>query len=105
MSCSDFYTLINAARAEHDRRPLRVNRALAHRAHQHSEAMAGDSSLYHTDNLEVILDEVAPGWSIGGENVGVGGSVEAIFHAYMRSRAHRRNILRRSFTHVGVGCT
>ena len=42
-------------------------------------------------------------WSIGGENVGVGGSLESLQRAFMASKLHRQNILRKTFDHVAVG--
>jgi uncharacterized protein YkwD len=42
-------------------------------------------------------------WSILGENVGVGGSVDSLQQAFMNSPAHKDNIMLPGFTNVGIG--
>ena len=42
-------------------------------------------------------------WNVAGENVGAGGSMRALFDAFMKSDVHRDNILGRGFRRVGIG--
>ena len=42
-------------------------------------------------------------WQLGGENVGVGGSLESLEDAFMASPDHRKNILRKIYGHAAVG--
>ena len=42
-------------------------------------------------------------WQLGGENVGVGGSLESLEDAFMASTEHRKNILRKVYDHAAVG--
>ncbi len=96
-------SLTNAAREQHLRADLRLNEHLSHYARRHSLAMAGQGYLFHSDT-SALLKALRPfRWSIGGENVGVGDSVEALQDAFMRSRTHRENILRSSFDHTAIG--
>jgi|FLYN01.1.fsa_nt_gi uncharacterized protein YkwD len=93
--------LINGARAARDLPRLAFAPRLSRYARRHSEDMARRGSIYHSANLAAVL---APfDWSIGGENVGAGFSVEGLHRAFMHSPPHRENVLRRSFHRVGIG--
>ena len=72
-------------------------------AKAHSRAMANDGYIYHStgDQLRRALDGYD--WELGGENVGVGGSLESLEDAFMASELHRQNILRRVYDHAAVG--
>ena len=70
-------------------------------ARQQSADMADSGSIFHNPDLANDLGTIS--WSIAGENVGVGGSVETLHEAFMNSPAHRKNIMRKSFKRVGVG--
>jgi uncharacterized protein YkwD len=59
--------------------------------------MAGDGGLSHSN-----LGSLVPPWSAAGENVGMGGSVKAVFSALAGSSGHRANMLG-DYTHFGVG--
>jgi uncharacterized protein YkwD len=95
--------LTNADRERHDRADLRFAARLSQYAKQHSEAMARRGYIFHSseDELRRVLDGYQ--WSLGGENVGVGGSLERLQDAFMASQLHRKNILRRLFDHAAVG--
>ena len=93
--------LTNEDRTDREVAGLELNIRLSRVAKQHSLEMADAGSIYHSSNLTGAL---APyDWSIGGENVGSGGSLESLEKAFMASTAHRKNILRKSFDHVGIG--
>lgn len=95
--------LTNQDRRERKRPALRFERRLSRYARQHSLAMARKGYLFHSTaaQLRGALDGVR--WSIGGENVGVGSSLEGLQRAFMASKLHRRNVLRREFRHMAVG--
>jgi uncharacterized protein YkwD len=63
--------------------------------------MATKGYLFHTADLNSKLKGLD--WSIGGENVGVGSTLDGLESAFMRSTSHRRNILRTGFDHAAVG--
>ena len=65
--------------------------------------MADHGYIYHStgDQLRAQLDGYQ--WQLGGENVGVGGSLESLEDAFMASTEHRKNILRRVYDHAAVG--
>lgn len=91
----------NRARDARDIRMLSISDSLSRKAEQHSMEMAGDRDLYHSSCLTCQFDGYS--WSIGGENVGVGGSVWRLFDAFMASAPHRENILNKRYKRIGVG--
>jgi uncharacterized protein YkwD len=95
--------LTNDDRTNHDRDRLTFARRLARYAKAHSQAMADDGYIYHStgDQLRRALDGYE--WELGGENVGVGGSLESLEDAFMASTDHRKNILRKVYDHAAVG--
>ena len=95
--------LTNDDRAAYDRRNLDFADRLARYAKEHSEAMARKGYLFHSteDQLLAALDGYT--WDLGGENVGVGGSLESLEDAFMASELHRENILRPEFRHAAIG--
>jgi uncharacterized protein YkwD len=94
-------SLTNDDRAQHDRAALRLNVVLSRYASHHSRQMATKGFLFHTADLNSKLKGLD--WSIGGENVGVGSTLDGLEGAFMRSTPHRRNILRTGFDHAAVG--
>ena len=95
--------LTNDDRRHHDRRALDFAAALSRYAKEHSEQMARKGYIFHSteEQLRAALGDYR--WSIGGENVGVGGSLDSLESAFMASKPHRENILRRSFDHAAFG--
>lgn len=82
-------------------RPLMLNWRLSRSAVAHARRMANRHSVYHSANLYKLVRPFHPtSW---GENVGMAGSVRRIHRLYMRSPAHRSNILRNAFSRVGIG--
>lgn len=96
-------SLTNEDRAEHDRRALRFQAQVSRYAKHHSRVMARRGYIFHSteEQLRNALGNVD--WSIGGENVGVGGTLESLQRAFMASRLHRQNILRKTYNHMAVG--
>jgi uncharacterized protein YkwD len=95
--------LTNEDRTQHHRRALNFAAAISQYAKDHSQAMARRGHLFHSTGQQ--LSGVLQGhtWSIAGENVGVGGSLESLQDAFMASRLHRENILRPEFDRAAVG--
>lgn len=95
--------LTNSDRVKHERHALTFARRLARYAKAHSQAMADDGYIYHStgDQLRGALEGYD--WELGGENVGVGGSLESLEDAFMASELHRKNILRKVYDQAAVG--
>jgi uncharacterized protein YkwD len=96
-------SLTNQARELHDRADVRLNWLLSRYARRHSLEMASKGYLYHSeaDTLVRVLSRYD--FAIGGENVGVGTTVDGLQDAFMASPPHRENILRTAFDHVAIG--
>ncbi len=94
-------SLTNSARRSNGLRPLDLNWRLSRSAIRHSRRMAERHTVYHTANLYRLVRRWHP--SVWGENVGMAGTVRRIHRLFMRSAAHRGNILRSGFGHAGIG--
>jgi uncharacterized protein YkwD len=97
----DLFALVNRARVKRDRPRLQLSQSLSRKAHRHSARMADEGSIFHHSCLSCLLSSWD--WDAIGENVGVGSTVRSVHRALMDSRPHRRNILGRAFTKIGVG--
>jgi uncharacterized protein YkwD len=95
--------LTNSDRQRHERRHLAFAERLARYAKAHSQAMADDGYIYHSTGDQLLRALDGYDWQLGGENVGVGGSLESLEEAFMASELHRRNILRKVYDHAAVG--
>jgi len=93
--------LMNQKREGRSVHDLGLSTKLSRYARSHSRHMAERGYIYHTGSLSSRLRTVR--WTIAGENVGAGGDVTSLFRAFMDSAPHRRNILRGTFDHVGIG--
>ena len=91
----------NNARAENDRRALRVSDCLRGFAVRQAAAMAESGSMYHQD-LGPVMDGC--GLSTAGENVAYGypSGRAVVRHGWMHSEGHRANILSRDYRLVAV---
>jgi uncharacterized protein YkwD len=107
--------VLNAERARHRLRPLRLNRKLSAAARRHSRAMARGRFFSHTSpSGSTFVDRIrgsgylsgARSWAIG-ENIAYGSghrsSPRAIGSAWMNSAGHRANILSSNFREIGIG--
>lgn len=91
----------NNARAENDRRALRVSDCLRGFAVRQAAAMAESGSMYHQD-LGPVMDGC--GLSTAGENVAYGypSGRAVVRRGWMHSEGHRANILSREYRLVAV---
>jgi uncharacterized protein YkwD len=107
--------VLNAERARHKLRPLRLNRKLSAAARRHSRAMARKRFFSHTSpNGATFIDRIrrtgylrgSRSWYIG-ENIAYGSGGQstprAIGTAWMNSPPHRANVLSSSFGSIGIG--
>ena len=97
----DFAAKINSARVAGNASRLRLDPQLSRSARKHTWEMVLSGSLHHTP--EPALRRRVTNWTVLGENVGVGTSVDSLQRAFMSSPLHRDNILYPTFRHVGVG--
>jgi uncharacterized protein YkwD len=95
--------LTNDDRAHHDRAALSFVEKLAHYAKSHSQEMADKGYIYHSTAEQLQNALAGYDWQLGGENVGVGGSLDSLEDAFMASIDHRKNILRKVYDHAAVG--
>lgn len=98
--------LHNRTRKARGLRPLCVHPALQKAARAHSAAMIKKDRFFH-GSVGTRLKRHGYRWKIYGENIGWGsgpqGSPERIFKGWMKSRAHKPNILKKGFREVGIG--
>lgn len=92
---------INGARSARGGRKLSLDKELSKVARRHTWEMDNANSLYHTPSF--ALRRRVTRWRVLGENVGIGQTVSSLHRAFMASPAHKANILRSDFRHVGVG--
>src|SRR5262245_10865226 len=93
--------LTNKARVNRDLDALVLNRTLSKYALRHSRLMADKGELFHPADLADKLKGL--NWSMGGENVGVGSSLDDVQAAFMGSKVHRDNILCDVYDHAAIG--
>jgi len=98
--------LQNHVRKRHGMRPLCVHRALQKAARSHSADMIREDYFRH-GNVGRRLKRHGYLWRDYAENIAYGsgrrGSPENVFKRWMKSREHKRNILKKSFREVGIG--
>ncbi len=96
-------SLTNEAREKENKSDLTLNNKLSRFARKHSRAMAKKGLLFHTESDALLKALQDYDWSIGGENVGVGSTLDGLQSAFMHSKEHRKNILRKQFDHAAIG--
>ncbi len=98
---SDTGILLDLANQERGARglaPLAFDAAASRIADAHCRAMKEQDRLFHKQDLESAMT----GWSVLGENVGVGRTVRKVHDAFMASTVHRGNLLNPKFRFVGL---
>jgi uncharacterized protein YkwD len=99
----EMLALTNHDRSQRDRAEVAFAARLSRYARHHSAAMARRGEIFHSspDQVRAALDGYD--WSLAGENVGVGPSLDALEDAFMESKLHRQNILRTTFRNAAIG--
>lgn len=93
---SDVLTCVNQIRAFYGLGSLHANASLNATAQACAERMAASNSMTHS--------AYPGGWSTWGENIAEGyGSSVSVFNAWMASPGHRANILKATYTQMGIG--
>ena len=93
------YHYINQARIARGAGGLGWDDELAAKAKAWAQHLADTGKLSHSN----VASGVSPGWSALGENVGVAASTAGVHDAFMNSSQHRKVLLDRRYTSVGVG--
>jgi uncharacterized protein YkwD len=97
-----FHMLLNQLRASYGLAPLSWDDALAQTSRDWSGVMVQNDTLMHDPNLAAALNWAVPGWTRGGENVGVGWDVQSIHDAFVNSGPHLANMVG-DYNRVGIG--
>lgn len=92
-------SLLNEERSRRGISVLAFDSALFEVAKKHSDEMARLGRPFHSTSL----DSQVSGWSVLGENVGRGPTVDQIHQAFMASAAHREQILDPEYRGYAVG--
>jgi uncharacterized protein YkwD len=99
--------LVNRARTSRGLARAKVTPCAEDFARKWTKVMARQNRLYHNPNFRRLWsDPWCDRATWVAENVGVSsgpGAARAVFRAYMRSAAHRRNILNRRARFIGIG--
>ncbi len=97
---------MNLVRAEHGLRPLSFDVHLERAARSHSRSMLTTGVFAHGAFAQRMLEFDVTG-SLAGENLAWGtgtlGSARGVVSAWLASPEHRANLLRPTFTRVGIG--
>jgi uncharacterized protein YkwD len=94
---------VNAVRAKHDAKPLKIHRCLTVTVAQPwAVHLTKIRKLVHRDLAKVF--DMCPGFSRLGENIAYGYPTAAsVMNGWMHSAGHRKNILSKSYTRIGLG--
>jgi uncharacterized protein YkwD len=90
----------NKARLRHGRKALRWDKQLGYIARRHAHQIAQNRGLYHDENMGREITR----WRRLGQNTGRGHGCKRLFRSFMRSSAHRANILGK-WRFMAVGAT
>jgi uncharacterized protein YkwD len=101
--------LTNQERKKDGKRSLVLSAALSKVARAHSENMARQGKMEHKlDKKDVFnrLEDAKLDYEVAGENIAFGDQgieMKTIMKLWMESESHRKNILYKDFTEIGVG--
>lgn len=97
-----FLSKINNLRESLGVSPLVPNSALAITSCAWNDQLIAERRVYHDPNLRTAMTMADPQWEKGGENVGMGRSVDLLFNAFVASPTHYRNLVDPEFSKVGI---
>lgn len=95
-----FVDKINQLRSSLGLATLAVDPELTAQARIWSQTMKDAGNIFHTTHLDA---GITSDWEKLGENVGVGGTVDALFDAFVASPKHYENLVDPSYRFIGVG--
>lgn len=100
--------LVNKERAKENLAPLKLNTALTKVAQLKSEDMKNKNYFNHTSPTYgspfAMMKQFGINYKYAGENIAKGQkTAEAVVNAWMNSEGHRKNILNKNFTEMGLG--
>jgi len=99
--------LVNRERADRGLAPLQLNAQLTRLARLKSQDMIDHNYFAHESptygRSGDMLRAAGVNFSMAAENIGIGGSINAIFNAFMNSSGHRNKIVSSRYTQTGVG--
>lgn len=95
-----FVEKINQLRTSLGLAVLAVDVELTTQSRIWAQTMKDSGGIFHTTNLS---GGITSDWEKLGENVGVGGTVDALFDAFVASPKHYENLVDPSYRWVGVG--
>ena len=90
---------LNADRTANGVPTLSTNQQAQAKAQAWANKLARENKLYHS----TLTDGITGCWNNLGENVGYGGSIQAVQKSFMGSSGHRANAISRTWNGVGVG--
>lgn len=101
------YNLVNSERASRGLAPLQLDARLTSLARLKSRDMIDLNYFAHESptygSTGDLFKAAGIGFSLAAENIGKGGSIKAIFDAFMSSSGHRNKIVDARYTRTGVG--
>jgi uncharacterized protein YkwD len=104
---SELVALTNKVRAGHRLPPLNVDWQLMHAARDHSWHMAFHDILSHELQQKTFLDRIKESgydYTTAGENIAQSqGTLPHVIELWMKSPAHRKNILHSEHEDIGIG--
>ncbi len=95
-----FVGRINGLRASLGLPTLAIDPELAGQARIWAQTMKDAGNIFHTDHLD---SGISADWQKLGENVGVGGTVDSLFDAFVASPKHYENLVDPAYRFVGIG--
>ncbi|NLY38507.1 MAG: hypothetical protein GX044_04310 [Firmicutes bacterium] len=102
-----FLNLVNGARTGQELAPLQANARLNYLARLKSRDMLRHDYFAHRSpvygSAGEMLRKAGVKFSLGAENIGAGGSIRAIFSAFMESSGHRNKIMDPRYSLTGIG--
>lgn len=93
-------TALNGLRTSQGLPALVRDPELDRKASAQAVRMARQQSIFHSTDLQLGVPD---GWGVIGENVGVGGNVNAIHEALVKSPGHLANMVDPRYRRVGLG--
>ncbi len=90
---------LNADRTANRVQTLDTHQQAQAKAQAWADKLARENKLYHS----TLSDGITGCWRNLGENVGYGGSIQAVQNSFMGSSGHRANAISSTWNGVGVG--